>query len=84
MLTLQGPLMAMGGDDAVRSGVNSTVEATMWWGKELYSSGKPTPHDFTRCHFGVSNLGGAKMAPFSTDKQYLSNIWSLRGTLGWH
>ena len=61
----------------MRTSMNSTVEGMVWWGKELYSSGKPTFDDFTRCHFGVSSLRDAKMAQFSKDTQYLSNIWSL-------
>lgn len=45
--------------------MNSAVEGTVWCGKGFYSSGKSTPDDFTRCHFGVSSLRDGKMAQFS-------------------
>lgn len=83
MLTLQEALMVMGGwwwEDRCEqhSGRDSVVR------KDLCSSGKPTPDDFTLCHFGLSSLRDAKMVQFSKDTQYLSNFWSLQGTLGWH
>lgn len=62
-----------------------TVQWKWWWGKELYSSGKPLafflwqmPGDFIYCHFGVSSLGdGPIFQRYCVSWQYLDTLRQL-------